>query len=303
MSKPAQQPNLIETPSVETHRARRERVAATFIQNWPDALAALSMPTKGFPIEDDERHAMIAALWASASGEEPPEDVRGGLHHDRIRPLLDGLAGRLDPLIRSFAGDPSADGTTGHAFVRLGSRSPKDSWEGIRNGFGVRTGAEAMALLIDSMERVHDDLQVDRACGVESWLFVRQWVDLPQWAEFRCVLRDGYFCGASQYAYMEGAEYPQILSAPDVVLGALAAFADRVRDASHLDTVIFDVGFEGGDLERPILIEINPFSDMTDLCLFRAGWPDIPANQPVFRYHGDGNDYGIGKSRSDWIRR
>lgn len=275
--------------SEQAVRRFRDSVAPTYIQNWPPGLSLLSMPSRGVSIEPIERDAMIAALWASASGEEPSEDVRGGLPHDRIRPLLDSVAAKLDPVIASVAGDD------GKAFVRLGSRSPKDSWKGMKDGFAVRTGSQALAILLDSMERIHDDLQSDRLCGAESWLYARKWIDLPEWAEFRCVLRDGIFAGACQYDYMKGIEYPQILSAPDIVLQALSGFAARVAAVSPLDTVIFDVGFEAGDIARPVLVEINPFGDLTDPCLFRDGWPEPSVEGPVFRYHGDGRDYGLAR--------
>lgn len=286
-----------EPAAQDARRRLREIVEPTFIQNWPQALRALSMPSIGWPLPDKQRDALIAATWAS-DGEDPPRDAFGSIRPDEAMSLLDGLRADIDRNLREARDGKARLSSGGEFFVRLGSRSPKDSWYGIRNGFGVSEGGKALRILMDSTERIHDDLVSDRLAGSPSWLFLRRWIDIPDWAEFRCVLRKGVYAGASQYACSGGQGWPVLAARREGIAAALEAFCAEVsqavahRPAGRKGDLVVDVAFIGGRLERPVLIEINPFLDLTDPCLFRGGWP-APGAAPEFRFIGDGRDYGI----------
>lgn len=260
-------------------------VRATFIQNWPEALRDLSIPSAGFALEPAERRALLVALWG-ADGDEVPDDVMGDLRPGDVRELLAHVADRIERA-RSCLGETSAGAA---AFVRLGSRSPKDSFHGIIEGFAVTSGRAALRLLLDSPERVGDDLASDEALGHPSWIFVRQWVDMPDWSEFRCVLRDGRFAGASQYDFNSRTAHERIADREGEILAILQSFGDRVSEAvagsPELHDLVFDAAFAGGDLARPILIEVNPLCPLTDSCLFES-WPR-PGDPPVLLHRGDG---------------
>lgn len=288
---------IADTEVKEARRRLRAIVEPTFIQNWPEALKALSMPSLGWPLSDGQRDALIAATWAT-DGEDPPQDAFGSIRPDETRAQLDGLQADIDRKIGELRDVRRRLDSRGEFFVRLGSRSPKDSWYGIRNGFGVREGRKALRILMDSTERIHDDLVSDRLAGSPSWIFLREWIDIPDWAEFRCVLRGGAYAGASQYACRDGQSWPILAGRREEIAAALEVFCIKVseavahRTAERAGDLVVDVGFVDGRLERPVLVEINPFLDLTDPCLFNGGWP-APGTAPEFRFIGDGRDYGI----------
>ena len=238
---------------------------ATRIECWPEALSRLSIPQVQISLTEIEAEMMAAAF---EDGAPPPASLS-----ERIEAATAGFQNGF--------------------FIRLGSRSPKDSYLGEKDGFCCQDGALATALLCDS-ERIWEDVRRDLRVGQPIFVFAREWQDIPAWAEFRCVITDGQLAAISQYDYRTAAVYSEIADRPDVVEAAIAAFVERrVIPACHLTDVVVDIAFDGGDLDRPFLLEINPHGDKTDPTLFRACNPMFSReiSAPLFRYHGDGYDY------------
>lgn len=254
------------------YKARRDRVAGTFLQNWPQALVELSIPQAAIELTDQERKGLLGALMAR-DGDEPddPAPIRAG---------LDALKARLETLITSF---PEG------AFVRLGSRSPKDSWTGIGEGFRVTNAERAVMLLLDSMERIADDLSQDDYAGASSWIFVRAWREMPKWSEFRCFMKARRLVAVTQYDCEKEKSFPEIReNAPAIGQAIRGFFETRFRDACHLEDVVFDVFVtQDADGFQATLLEINPYaSNLTYSGAF--DWSEIveteSSSETLFRY-------------------
>ena len=236
----------------------RNMVVPTFLENWPHELEQLSIAQVDVPLTLEEAEAIgtnIIELF-----ELFPEP-----HFRNIRDIV----GRLDTAVRKF---PNG------AFVRLGSRSPKDSLHGYTHGFRVTDGVQAMKLLLGVSERISDDLQAALEWKYEPHIFVREWVIIPQWAELRCFMNGRKLVGISQYNYMSGhLEFLDKNVTP--IRFAVEQFFDRFKVASHLDTVVFDVFVKHRCLDNVHdwsvkLLEINPFCEFTDPCLFSWKKPE-----------------------------
>ncbi|WP_146210255.1 hypothetical protein [Vitiosangium sp. GDMCC 1.1324] len=183
-------------------------------------------------------------------------------------PPLEPLLWRLDEALRCFPGG---------AFVRLGSRSGKDSAYARKNGLRVETAEAAVRLLIEGSERVAFDLRLALRHGYMPHLVVRPWLDIPAWAEFRCFMKQRRLMGISQYDCKQSGPRPEIARNADAIHSAIRSFFPRFSAASHLEDAVFDVfvdGLERGGGLAVRLIELNPFLAQTDPCLFDWMRPD-----------------------------
>lgn len=231
-----------------------DRVAPTYLEFWPKELCSLSIAQVSIRLDLNDM------LRLGCANGEWGEVFRGDFG-DSVGDLSK-IEAKLDEAISKF---PNG------AFVRLGSRSPKDSWVGCREGFKVTSGKEALRRLTDSSERVHDDLSLALANEYEAFLFVRQWMDIPPESEFRCFMKGRKLVGVSQYQYRD--VFPWVKENKEGIHFAIEEFFHDFKKASHLDDVVFDVFVKlrrrGNESEYEVkLLEINPFFEMTDPCLF-----------------------------------
>jgi D123 len=221
----------------------------TFLENWPPALSALSIAQVDIPLSRNDTFAIGTNMidWFESFGETT------------VDPSY--LIHLLDDAIKAF---PNG------AFVRLGSRSPKDAFVRAEQ-FRVRSGAEAFTVLTAGSERIYSDLQAALTFEYSPHIFLREWTDIPKCSEFRCFMRDRQLIGISQYFYRH--HFSEIADDKDRIREAIKEFFGKFKTACHLDTVCFDVFLTtdaaGGYVPR--LVEINPFSDWTDPCLFKDG--------------------------------
>jgi len=133
---------LLQSPSDFWDRSRE-----TYIENWPDSLRLLSVPQYGMGLTPGQARVLgsnIAEL--------------GELFADKPMEGLVDIILHLDSMMALYF--PNG------AFVRLGSRSPKDSWLGLRRGFKVKSGREAVELLTDTSERVLEPFPVKGRLGI-----------------------------------------------------------------------------------------------------------------------------------------
>ena len=228
----------------------------TYIENWGDALYGLTVPHVDIAITRPEARALglRSAKFARWFGEGPAAP-------------LDRVAGELDAALRSFPGG---------AFVRLGSRSGKDSTYARNHGLRVTDAGAAMRMLTEDSRRIAFDLRLALRHNYCPHIFVRRWLEIPEWSEFRCFMRDRKLVGISQYDCINLGSRREITERAGQIRSAVERFFEEFRAACHLDTVVFDVFV---DLDaRPgtpgpvTLLELNPFLPKTDACLF--SWRD-----------------------------
>jgi len=219
-------------------------VKPTYIENWPIELYNMSIAQVDIPVPDD----IVDCI------------------------LSEKIPARLIPEIQK-----ALDVFPMGAFIRLGSRSPKDSWTVHDKGMKTLSAKDAVESLGSSM-RVFDDLFLAKNAGYKPHLFVRKWIDIPKWAEFRCFMHKRQLRGISQYYCIEGEYFPEIENNKESIQWAITKFfKNSFKEASHMDSVVFDVFINvkkhGNESEWEVkLLEINPFFADTFPGLFK--WED-----------------------------
>jgi len=156
----------------------------------------------------------------------------------------------------------------------------------------VHTATEALDLFSRS-ERIMQDMLLARQ-RPERWqenFAVRRWVDIPVDMEFRGFVKNGRLTALSQYNHL--AHFPRLVTHAAAIERRIRAFFDAdiaLRLAPAFDDYVVDFaiapdpdapgaeatgpgGGVGGDEEgygtgRLYVIELNPFLETTDGCLF-----------------------------------
>ena len=252
----------------------------TNIENWYESLKVYTMTTFFIPMSIELAKAFVHHHQQS-KGE-------GKVTSDEER-LLNNIEIEIEAIIYSFK-DPKNG-----AFVRLSTRSPKDSritrkksdqvfqeemkkGEGDENsrliaivkssilGLKVISGKEAMELLLDS-QRVYDDLitalQFSKKKGFTQKIFIREWIDIPIDMEFRGFVHKKNLNAISQYYHY--LLFPNLPKQIPIIEKRIKEFYDSIKNKITLDSFIIDVAVLK---DRVILIELNPFFLGTDPCLF-----------------------------------
>lgn len=229
----------------------------TYIENWNRELCSLSIGQSNIEISvRDVVEPIIDFVW-----------------NNKVTPVIKILEDRLDVEVKKF---PKG------AFVRLGSRSPKDV--DIKPVFN---GKEAIQLLLSSV-RVFDDFCMALKHLYNPHIFIREWIDIEEYFEFRCFMKDRKLVGISQYQYNK--TYLEVINQADSIEWVIQSFFPKFQSVCELDDVVFDVflkykkRFDGNTAWEVKLLEINPYFEMTDPCLFDWRKPEEFKGQ--FLYNG-----------------
>jgi len=284
-----------------------DRVKPTYIENWPNSLLNLSFAQVDIPLTMAEARALglsmlefgegfypkppgyseqleAAATWTARSmvhsfrgGDDPGPQIEA----PKINYDLDLLEQQKKVVedIRCRAADAVSKFRRG-AIVRLGSRSPKDAFSWHSEGPKITNG-DPLRHVLNASERMYEDLTLALENNYSPHLFVREWVDIEPWAEFRCFY-DGGVIGVSQYNYRD--HYPECAAyANDFAYWFRYYVNNYFAPACPLRQVVFDLAMFVKQAVEPSgltckafefkLIEINPFFEGTDPCLFR--WSDF----------------------------
>lgn len=234
--------------SVEFQPKQWPDFADTWIENWPPGLSNLSYPQIGIQLGINEVHSL---------------GRRNGVHSHCFDPTvgddLQSLELRLDKAMFHF---PQG------VFVRLGSRSPKDTLEGMLTSGKAFDGQQAIRLLTCGSARIAYDLRAAIKANYNPWIFVRQWADIPPDMEFRCFMQQRQLIGVSQYFHK--AYFPRLNLEPirETIRQLLQGFFPVLSKHCPLADVVFDVEISLNHPPEIKLIEINPFNELTDSCLF-----------------------------------
>lgn len=235
----------------------------TYIENWPLELHAMSIPSIVVRLSFDEARTLGShnGDWG-VTFEAPPD-------HQALKAAM---IAKWDEKLRLF---PRG------AFIRLGSRSPKDGlYWGVNAqdhpGGRVRSGEEAWRRMTACSERIYEDLQMQLQMKYEPRIVFREWIDMPEWSEFRCFQHGAQLVGISQYFHR--GVYPEVIKDAAGLKWAIEQFHEHVfrpaiKDNQSLQDVVFDVfvkklKFSTITRWEVKLVEINPFGPLTDPCLF-----------------------------------
>ena len=229
------------------------KVCPTYIENWDCRLYELSIPQADVPINTDEARILGSNIW----------EFNKWFDIKPMRPM-DEIRERLENAFELF---PKG------AFVRLGSRSAKDSIYAQHFGLKANHVDDAMRMLTEASERVAFDLLLAIRNDYDPHIFVREWTEIPKWAEFRCFMKNRKLIGISQYDCKNLGRCPEIGENELRIRSAIEEFFGIFKEISHLDDVVFDVFWVLTDNKSMArLIELNPFHFKTDPCLF--SWKD-----------------------------
>jgi hypothetical protein len=249
-----------------------EYCRATFVENWTPVLRAMTIP---YSVKQMTRHQMIALgsiivemddLFTGYYGELPDHLSE---YSDRVLCISNMIEEQWNAYEVSGAEA---------RFVRLGSRSPKDSYDGFKKRYRCECPGDAMTLLKNS-ERIGEDLASALMHDYLSSFVIRPWVKIVDGSEARCFVRDGVCCGVSEYNYRavkQGFSTARQAIQRDPSIGTMYEesyhiIAEAASRAAGIADLVIDIGcVEQGDgsYYTPLVIEINPLSFTTDPCLF-----------------------------------
>ena len=216
---------------------------ATFVENWPKELLALSFLSEGFELHERD----VIAIGANT---HDFMNAKGLLEKPRFSEQL-----REDiEYALSVLNTP--------AFLRFGGVSYHD--DAISR---LKTVDDVIAQLSVSNRRVASCLWDCLQSSTPVWLHLREWRDIPRWGEFRCFIKERKVIGVSQYHCLE--YFPFYKEKESEIRVQLIEFLQKLLPVLHVDTVVADVAitYQGGEFST-VLIELNPFIQRTDACLF-----------------------------------
>ena len=231
-----------------------DRVWPTYIENWSHGLIKLSIRQTEIPLNMEE------ALSLGMNNSRFAKWFKNGNPK-----TIDAIAGKLKNALWEFR-----EG----AFVRLGSRSAKDTQFAKYYGLRVDSADAAIRMLTDNSERITFDLRLGILNQYSPSLFVRDWVEMPKWSEFRCFMRKRKLIGVSQYDCKNLGRCSEIHANSSKIFSSIKAFFEKFSYLSHIDDVVFDVfviihkKHDNHSIEVKLL-DLNPFFPKTDSCLFQ----------------------------------
>lgn len=230
-----------------------DQVRPTYIENWSAALAELSIPQTDIPLSLTEARALAERNLVRRGPPAADTDTH-----------IKAIAGRLEAALGDYR-----EG----AFVRLGSRSAKDSRFARVHGLRVFDAGDAIRMLTGDSRRIAYDLGLALRHDYAPHVFARRWFEIPAWAEFRCFMKGRELVGVSQYDCRNLGRCPEIAERAGEIKAVIEEFSERVGAAAHLADFVFDVFLNVPEAGRDralgvTLLELNPFLPATDACLF-----------------------------------
>ena len=267
----------------EKEETRRDYFFSTGLDRWYDSLKDKTFRSEIVELSPSEARAIVAC-WERDYKHRDSNASLPDESHIEIPAALSGLAKRLSFSISSLSPERGA-------FIKLSTRSPKDSHiafararrdyesqilsrsesdninindklihlaQVVIESLRVTTGDYAVKLLLSS-DRVGEDLEYALERGDEDFskctsLILREWVDIPQWAEFRGFVWGGRLNAIGQYNHL--VLFPQLKQHISRVKVDLESFYAAIKDKIPLDRYIIDFAWTE---ERVYLIEVNPF--------------------------------------------
>ena len=270
-----------EDANREKEETRRDYFFSTGLDRWYASLKDKTFRSEMVELSPSEARAIVSC-WEKGFKHKDSNAPLPDESQIEIPAVLKGLADRLSSSISSLSPEKGA-------FIKLSTRSPKDShiafanarreYESLLSSKGenvpvndklihlaevvieslrVRTGEYAIKLLLSS-DRVGEDLEYALEKGDDDFtkcicLILREWVDIPQWAEFRGFVWSGQLTAIGQYNHL--VMFPQLKQQEARVRTDLESFYASIKDQIPLDRYIIDFAWTE---EKVYLTEVNPF--------------------------------------------
>ena len=274
---------LASRDSKEREETRRKEFFDSGFDRWYDLVKDKTIPSQLVEIKPVEARAIVVS-WKSQFQHKERDGTALTEAQIQVPADLHDLIDRLTSTITSFSSGKGA-------FVKLSTRSPKDSpvaFEKAHKTYLVRlgslgenpsvndklnllstimgeslkvtTGEEAVKLLISS-DRVGEDLEYALEKGDEEFkkfihLVVREWVNVPLWAEFRGFVSGGQLTALGQYNYL--IQFSTLKNKVNRIKDDLKKFHASIQERITMEQYIIDFVWTE---ESMYLIEFNAFSE------------------------------------------
>lgn len=146
-------------------------------------------------------------------------------------------------------------------FIKIGEVSPKDCYWALE---GINSAKKVLTIFSDSLRCIDHAWSVKKSEGRVP-IYFRPFMKLDKRYEFRVIVKDEKIIGISQYYFTTVYNYTasELLKLEERVRQFQAGIHSFVGKKSY----VVDLYLE--DPERTLIIEINPYWDYTDPCLFR----------------------------------
>ena len=211
------------------------------IESWKPGLLALSVQTEVIEFSVEEI-SLLQDMIQQAHGD--------GRTADRNSPAYATLFRRIAKAI---------DAVGGRAFIRLGSRSPKDSWGYLDNDMKmvpIYNASDAIGLLTSESERLWNDVDDARRADYIPRLCIRRFLDFDLEHEFRCFVEDDGIVGITQYHIRDGAIRWIVKNAAAIETAIRDYLIHAVIPLSGLASFTADIIIRRDMV--PFLLELNP---------------------------------------------
>jgi hypothetical protein len=225
-------------------------ITQTFPENWPAPLKDLAAPMTSIVLTQED----ALALGAFSTEFRRQLDVK-------VRDFFsDALLAEIDAALLKY---PEG------VMPRIGYCSWKASLIEKRP---AKTRTDLLQIITTDDPRVGNALAVLVGNDDPVVLHLRAWRSIPDWSEVRLFFKNGKFVGASQYAYRHS--FPEIANYAKEIEAVAVRAASVILEKLHVPDVIVDLALQPIDGQspqagvQPLLIELNPFSPLTDPCLF-----------------------------------
>lgn len=239
-----------------------EHIWQTSIASWPEELLALALPCQQINIGADD----LSLLAAWAAGQTLDNEM-----------LSDDFSTDLGTALEACP--EGAHLRYDLCSLKLGPRPPQ-----IVNTRGFQQIAMRANARVASLLMAHQTQRFPLS------LYVFAWQQMPPWSEFRVFIKERRVIGISQYHHDRAfAEMAQILPA---LRPALVPFSNALLQALHMEDVVADIFVEMDTSGRAHirLMELNPFLQRTDPCMF--SWKNGGDFDGSIRYRSqDGNGH------------
>jgi len=251
---------------------------ATNIENWYLDIENDTFPTRFIPLTQKDAEVICTSY---ENGSVVPLD-------NESQTIVNHLCSKIDEEIANL------NATESGVFIKLSCRSPKDVtvdsdqmkelyheqiskidhpthndivialFSSHIRALKVHHSREALDLFIKS-ERIFSDIQL--ALGDKEKfsinVIVRKWIDIELRHEFRGFVFNKTLNCLSQY--YDFCYFPQLVEEIEEIVPNVQEFFRELKDKVKLDHYICDFGVVG---DRVYIIELNPWLDTTDSCLY-----------------------------------
>ncbi|XP_067947860.1 translation initiation factor eIF2 assembly protein-like [Watersipora subatra] len=177
----------------------------------------------------------------------------------------------------------------GKVFPKLNWSSPKDaSWVAVNGSLCCENFSDICLLLKSSEFITHDltnpfrirdqDENSDAAdiLHLEYTLVLRKWCDINASGEFRCFIRNKVLIAISQRSLHH---FSFIDLGKEMTVQSIRSFYKRhIKDRFPNSSYCLDLYLPGGN-RKPVLIDFNPFVDVTDSLMF--SWDELKGHKSM----------------------